>query len=225
VKKQIPSIKHPVKTAQHLLATLAAVIVLAFFSVSLTSCESRDKAGQSKTETFEETLAKAAQSETDTDEITRGKAEQSETETFEETPAKAEQDEADTVKKTQREMDDDLRMKLIEEINQSDGIEYIFGSRRPIKLENGIHYHGWIYNKEIDIATIQFTYGGKIINSHKDKMAVEILKKWNGDVGDKFRKSGFKDIAIMITEFTITKVYSSKYDNWYDVEDYLKLNF
>jgi TPR repeat protein len=48
-----------VKTAQHFLATLAAVIVLAFFSVSLTSCESRDKAGQSETETFEETLAKA----------------------------------------------------------------------------------------------------------------------------------------------------------------------
>lgn len=185
----------PVKTTQHFLATLAVVIVMAFFSVALISCEKRHKAGQSETETFEET------------------------------PAKAEQDEADTVKKTQREMDDDLRMKLIEEINQSDGIEYIFGSRRPIKLENGIHYHGWIYNKKLDIATIQFTYGGKIINSHKDKMAVEILKKWNGDVGDKFRKSGFKDIAIMITEFTLTKVYSSKYDNWYDVEDYLKLNF
>ena len=53
--------KHPVKTAQHLLATLAAVIVLAFFSIALTNCKTRGKAEQSETETFEETLSKAEQ--------------------------------------------------------------------------------------------------------------------------------------------------------------------
>ncbi|MFM2170720.1 MAG: hypothetical protein RI957_949 [Verrucomicrobiota bacterium] len=49
------------KTAQHLLATLATVIVLAFFSVALTNCETRAKAELSETETFDETRAKAEQ--------------------------------------------------------------------------------------------------------------------------------------------------------------------
>ena len=87
--------KHPVKTAQHLLATLAAVIVLAFFSIALTNCKTRGKAEQSETETFEETLSKADQGETELDGKTRGKAEQSKTETFEETRTKAEQGNAD----------------------------------------------------------------------------------------------------------------------------------
>jgi len=50
-----------VKTAQQLLATLAAVIILVFFSVALTNCETRKKAAQSDTETLEETVAKAEQ--------------------------------------------------------------------------------------------------------------------------------------------------------------------
>jgi TPR repeat protein len=50
-----------VKTAQQLLATLAAVIILVFFSIALTNCKTSAKAGHSDTETFEETLAKSEQ--------------------------------------------------------------------------------------------------------------------------------------------------------------------
>lgn len=39
---------------------------------------------------------------------------------------------------------DEFRAKEIEAVNKADGFQYIAGSRRPIRLENGIHYHGWL---------------------------------------------------------------------------------
>ena len=58
------------------------------------------------------------------------------------------------------ETDDDFREKQIESINKADGFKYISGVRRPIRLENGLHMHGWLYNKKLDITTIQYTYAG-----------------------------------------------------------------
>lgn len=47
------------RSLRHILACGAGVIALVFFSGALTNCETRKKAAQSDTETFEETLAKA----------------------------------------------------------------------------------------------------------------------------------------------------------------------
>lgn len=120
---------------------------------------------------------------------------------------------------------DEFREKEIESINKADGFEYVAGVRRPIKLEGGIHYHGWLYNKDLDVAVIQYTYGGQLYDSHKNKMTESILSKWRGELGSVFRKAGFKDIALMITELNKTKVFSSKYGKWYTVDDYLALRF
>ena len=120
---------------------------------------------------------------------------------------------------------DEFRAKEIEAINKADGFEYIAGSRRPIKLENGIHYHGWLYNKDMDVAVIQYTYAGQLYDSHKNKMAGNILSKWKGELGTSFRKVGFKDVALMITELNKTKVYSSRYARWYTGDEYLALSF
>jgi hypothetical protein len=119
---------------------------------------------------------------------------------------------------------DEFRAKEIEAINKADGFEYIAGSRRPIKLENGIHYHGWLYNKNKDVAIIQYTYAGQLHDSQKNKMSGNILSKWNGELGTSFRKLEFKDVALMITELNKTKVYSSKYDRCYTVDEYLALS-
>jgi hypothetical protein len=120
---------------------------------------------------------------------------------------------------------DESRAKEIENINKSDGVEYIAGSRRPIKLENGIHYHGWLYNKDIDCAVIQYTYPLRLGDSNKKKIAENLLSEWKGELGVRFRKAGFKDVALMLTENYKTKVYSSKYARWYTVDEYLKLSF
>jgi hypothetical protein len=120
---------------------------------------------------------------------------------------------------------DEFRAKEIEAINKADGFKYIAGSRRPIKLENGIHYHGWLYNKDMDVAVIQYTFAGQLHDSHKKKMAANILSKWKGELGTSFRKVGFKDLALMITELNKTKVYSSRYARWYTVDEYLALSF
>jgi len=123
------------------------------------------------------------------------------------------------------ETDDDFREKQIESINKADGFKYIAGVRRPVRLENGVHYHGWLYNKKLDVTVIQYTYGGQLYDSYKDQMAQNVLSKWNGEVGSQFRKWGFKDIAIMITEGSKTKVYSSKYGKWFTSDEYLALRF
>jgi|TARA_B110000238_G_C16080440_1_gene419163 hypothetical protein len=123
------------------------------------------------------------------------------------------------------ETDDDFREKQIESINKADGFKYISGVRRPIRLENGLHMHGWLYNKKLDITTIQYTYAGQLSDSHKDQMAQAILSKWKGEIGSQFRKWGFKDISIMITEGIKTRVYSSKHDKWCTVDEYLALRF
>jgi hypothetical protein len=120
---------------------------------------------------------------------------------------------------------DEFRAKEIEAINKADGFEYIAGSRRPIKLESGIHYHGWLYNKDMDVAVIQYTHPGQLHDSHKNKIAGNILSKWKGELGTSFRKVGFKDVALMITELNKTKVYSSRNTRWYTVDEYLALRF
>ena len=120
--------------------------------------------------------------------------------------------------------DDDYRAKQVEEINETSGFQIVLGARRPIKLENGVHYHGWLYNKELDAAIIQYTYAGKLFDSYKNDLAKNILDKWKGSTGSQFRKLGFKDIAILITEGTTSKVYSPKQESWYKVDDYLALN-
>ena len=121
--------------------------------------------------------------------------------------------------------DDKYRAKHLEEINKADGFKALFGTRRPIKLDNGIHYHGWLYNEELDAAVIQYTYAGKLFESYTDNLAENILAKWRGDLGSRFRKIGFKDIAVMVTEVVTTKVYSSRQNRWYTVDDNLVLNF
>ena len=121
--------------------------------------------------------------------------------------------------------DDKYRAKHLEEINKADGFKTLFGTRRPIKLDNGVHYHGWLYNEELDAAVIQYTYAGKLFESYTDNLAENILAKWRGDLGSRFRKIGFKDIAVMVTEVVTTKVYSSRQNRWYTVDDYLVLNF
>ena len=121
--------------------------------------------------------------------------------------------------------DDDFRANQIEEINQADGFKTFFGARRPIKLDNGVHYHGWLYNKKLDAAVIQYTYAGKLFDSYRNGLAEKIVAKWKGDVGTHLRKIGFKDMAIMITEVTTTKVYSSRQGRWYTVDNYMALSF
>lgn len=121
--------------------------------------------------------------------------------------------------------DDDFRANEIEKINQADGFKTLFGVRRPIRLDNGVHYHGWLYNKKLDAAVIQYTYEGKLFDSYKNGLAENIVAKWKGDVGSYLRKVGFKDIAIMITEVIVTKVYSSRQGRWYTVDDYTALSF
>ena len=120
---------------------------------------------------------------------------------------------------------DEFRAKEIEALNKAEGFEYVAGVRRPIRFENGIHCHGWLYNKDLDVAVIQYTYAGQLYDSHRNKMAGIVLSKWKGEVGAEFRKVGFKDIAIMITELNGTKVYSSRYARWYTVGEYLALSF
>ena len=121
--------------------------------------------------------------------------------------------------------DDDYRADQIEEINEADGFKTVFGVRRPIQLENGVLYKGWLYNKKLDAAVIQYTYNGKLLDSYKNSLAQNVLAKWKGSVGSQFRKDGFKDIAVLITEFTTSKVYSSRQRRWYTVNDYTALTF
>ena len=118
---------------------------------------------------------------------------------------------------------ENLRKEEMESINKADGFTYILGSRRPIKLENGIHYHGWLYNEELDAAIIQYTYSGRIYNSHKEKMAHHIGGLWKGELGARLQKMGFQDLAMMITEGIETSVYSSRREKWYTVDGYLAL--
>ena len=122
-------------------------------------------------------------------------------------------------------LDDEFRQKKIDNINKADGFKNLLGERRPMKLENGIHYHGWLHNEKLDISIIQYTYTGQLNASYKKQLAQNILSKWQGKVGIQFRKWGFKDIAIMITEGVKTRVYSSKHREWFTVDEYLSLSF
>ena len=72
---------------------------------------------------------------------------------------------------------------------------------------------------------IQYTYAGKLFDTYKNGLAEKIVAKWKGDMGLNFRKVGFKDIAIMITELTTSTVYSSRMKKWYTVDDYTALTF
>ena len=123
-------------------------------------------------------------------------------------------------------LDDDFRQKQLDDINKADGITKGFlGAKRPIKLENGIHYHGWLHNKKLDVAIIQYTYTGQLYDSYKKQLAQNLLNKWKGEVGTMFRKWGFKDIAVMVTEGVETTIYSSKYRKWFTSDQYLAQNF
>lgn len=120
---------------------------------------------------------------------------------------------------------DDYRKNFVEGINKADGIKTILGSKRPIKLDNGLLYHGWLYNKDLDVAIIQYTFSGKLYKTYKDGLTKNILVKWRGDTGLEFRKVGFKDIAVLITEASTSAVYSSRQNKWYSVSEYTALNF
>jgi len=122
-------------------------------------------------------------------------------------------------------LDDDFRQKQLDDINKADGIKSFLGVKRPIRLENGIDNHGWLYNKKLDVAIIQYTYSGQLYDSYKKQLAQNLLNKWKGEVGDMFRKWGFKDIAVMVTEGVETTIYSSKYRKWFTSDQYLAQNF
>lgn len=77
----------------------------------------------------------------------------------------------------------------------------------------------------MDVAVIQYTYAGQLYDSYKNKITENILRKWKGEVGTSFRKIGFKDIALMITELNKTTVYSSRNARWYMVDEYFALKF
>ena len=122
-------------------------------------------------------------------------------------------------------LDDDFRQKQLDDINKADGIKSFLGVKRPIRLENGIDNHGWLYNKKLDVAIIQYTYSGQLYDSYKKQLAQNLLNKWKGEVGVMFRKWGFKDIAVMVTEGVETTIYSSKYRKWFTSDQYLAQNF
>ena len=120
------------------------------------------------------------------------------------------------------------RREQLNQINSADGIKFIGESRVPIKLDNGINYYGWLYNPKLDVAVIQYIAPGKIDESHKRQMALSVQKLWDGDAGKAFKKEGFKDIAIMVTEpfaNPSTNVYSTSKSKWYSADDYLELDF
>jgi hypothetical protein len=120
------------------------------------------------------------------------------------------------------------RREQLNQINSADGIKFIGKSRVPIKLENGINYYGWLYNPKLDVAVIQYVAPGKLDESLKRQMALRLQQDWNGDMGKAFKKEGFKDIVIMITEpFSnpSTTIYSSSKSKWFSADDYLDSDF
>ena len=69
-------------------------------------------------------------------------------------------------------LDDDFRQKQLDDINKADGIKSFLGVKRPIRLENGIDNHGWLYNKKLDV---------KLVASVHDEYQFEVANK---DVGE-----------------------------------------
>lgn len=134
----------------------------------------------------------------------------------------------DTSNKYNEDEGDISRREQLNQINSADGIKFIGESRVPIKFENGINYYGWLYNPKLDVAVIQYVASGEIDESHKRQMALSVQKTWDGDIGKAFKKEGFKDIAIMITEpFSnpSTTIYSSSKSKWFSADDYLDSDF
>jgi hypothetical protein len=120
---------------------------------------------------------------------------------------------------------DVLRRQEVDLINKSEGFTYVAGVRRPMRLENGIHYHGWLYSDNLDAAIIQYTFSGRMHDSQRELMAQNILNVWGSEVGAGMREEGFQDLAIMLTEGFRTTVYSSRHRRWYDHDEYIKLRF
>jgi len=122
-------------------------------------------------------------------------------------------------------LDDDFRQKQLNDLNKAEGIKSFFGIKRPIKLENGVRYHGWLHNKKLGIATSKYTYTDQLSDSYKKQLAQSLSSKWGGELGVMLDQWGFRDVALMVTEESKTTVYSSKYRKWYSLDKYLTLSF